>query len=367
MTWNWQKPDWRAFYWDAARLAIAEERFLRDSGVLLGMVRHLSCEDRDRITVEAISREALTTSEIEGEVLDRASVQSSVKKQLGMAVDKGRVKPGEQGIAEMMVHLFRNFADPLGEQTLFDWHTMLMLGRRDLRDVGRYRTDPEPMQIVSGPLHAPRVHFEAPPAPLVPGEMEAFLRWFHGTGPDGASRLPAVTRAGIAHLWFVSIHPFEDGNGRIGRAVAEKALAQSLGQPTLIALAESILAKRKAYYDALETANKSNEVTNWLEWFVSIVLDAQLRTIARVDFIINKTRLLDRLRGQLNLRQEKALVRVLQEGPDGFKGGLSASNYASITGASPATVTRDLGDLVAKGAFERIGERRHARYFVRMN
>jgi Fic family protein len=265
-----------------------------------------------------MSTEALTTSEIEGEILDRASVQSSIRKELGLAADKRRPKPSEQGIAEMMVDSYRRFSEPLSNEMLFRWHHMLVRGRDDLRDVGRYRTGDEPMQVVSGAMYEPRVHFEAPPSSAMRREMKTFVRWFNHTAPGGDT-LPTLTRAGIAHLYFVSIHPFEDGNGRIGRAVAEKALSESLGQPTLIALAATILAKRKAYYDALEAANKNNEITAWLSWFAATAIEAQRRTIVRVEFLIDKTRLLDRLRGQLNDRQEKALQRMLREGPDGFK------------------------------------------------
>jgi Fic family protein len=274
------------------------------------------------------------------------------------------VKPAEQGIAEMMVDLYRAFAAPLSDATLLAWHRMLTRGRRDLRDIGRYRTGREAMQVVSGAIHNRRVHFEAPPSADVPAEMARFIAWFNRTAPGGGEPLPAVTRAGIAHLWFVSIHPFEDGNGRIGRAIAWKALAQGLGQATLTALAANILIRRKAYYAALEAANKSNQVTEWLAWFAAIAIAAQRRTIASVDFLIDKARLLDRLRGQFNERQEKALLRMLREGPEGFEGGLSAGNYVTITGASPATATRDPADMVAKGALVRQGGRRHARYSV---
>ena len=220
------------------------------------------------------------------------------------------------------------------------------------------------MQVVSGAPYAPKVHFEAPPSARVPEEMTQFLVWFNRTAPDGADPLPALTRAGIAHLYFVSIHPFEDGNGRIGRAISEKALAQCLGQPTLTALAATILIRRTAYYDALEAANKDTEATSWLSWFASIAIEAQHRTAARVEFLLDKTRLLDRLRGRLNERQEKALLRMLREGPEGFQGGLSAGNYIRITGTSSATATRDLADMVAKGALSRVGERRHVRYHL---
>ena len=364
MTWNWQKPDWPHFSWDKTRLMKLEERFLLEAGTFVGAVKHLVREDREQLTVEAMSTEALTTSEIEGEILDRASVQSSIRKLLGLATDKRRAGPAEQGIAEVMVDLYRRSAEPLSDEMLFAWHGMLLRGRRDLIDVGRYRTGKDAMQVVSGAIHAPKVHFEAPPSSVAPREMKTFVNWFNRTAPGGREPLPALTRAGIAHLYFVSIHPFEDGNGRIARAISEKALAQGLGQPTLIALAAAILARRKAYYAALEAANKGNEITAWLAWFATTALEAQRRAIARVEFLIEKTRLLDRLRGQLNDRQEKALLRVLHEGPEGFEGGLSAGKYVRITGASPATATRDLADLVSKGALIRVGERRHARYHV---
>ncbi|TWT44963.1 Adenosine monophosphate-protein transferase SoFic [Phycisphaerae bacterium RAS1] len=364
MRWNWQRPSWPNFEWNEARLTKAEERFLLGGGQFLGTIKHLAAPDRDQIVVEAMSDEAVTTSEIEGELLNRDSVQSSIRRQLGLASDHRRVQPAEQGISEMMVDLFRHHAKPLTERTLLSWHKMIMNGRTDLEDIGRYRTHAEPMQVVSGPPHDPEIHFEAPPSARVPKEMQRFLAWFNDTGPNGSSPLPALTRAGIAHLYFESIHPFEDGNGRIGRGIAEKALAQGLGQASLTALAATMLAHRKAYYDALEAANKDNEITGWLAWFAGIGLEAQERTLAHVDFVLEKAKLLDRFRTVLNPRQLKVLLRVLREGPEGFKGGLSAGNYATVSKASPATATRDLADMVDRGALTRTGEKRHARYHL---
>ncbi len=222
-----------------------------------------------KLTVEAMSTEALTTSEIEGEILDRASVQSSIQRQLGLAADNRGAAPAERGVSEMMVNLYKTFAAPGSDDTLFQWHRMLMSGRQDLKDIGRYRTSIEPMQVLSGAMDSPKIHFEAPPSAKVPVEMKQFITWFNRTAPGGSEPLPALTRAGAAHLYFESIHPFEDGNGRIGRALAEKSLAQSLGQPFLIALAATILARRARYYAALEAANKSNEITEWLAWFAA--------------------------------------------------------------------------------------------------
>jgi len=364
MAWNWQQPDWPNFRWDRTRLEAAEKRFLVGGGLFVGTVRHLGKEERAQLTIEAMSTEAVTTSEIEGEILDRASVQSSLRKQLGFATDERRVRPAERGIAEMMVDLHRSFAEPLSQEMLFRWHRMVMSGSRNLRDAGRYRTGAEPMQVVSGPIDEPKVHFEAPPSARVQSEMERFLAWFGRAAPGREEPLPALARAGIAHLYFESIHPFEDGNGRIGRAIAEKALAQSLGQPTLTALAATTLARRKSYYEALEAASKENEITRWLMWFAGVTIEAQRRTLALVEFLIDKTKLLDRLKGQLNARQEKAILCMFREGPEGFRGGLSAGKYSTITGASPATTTRDLADLVVKGALVREGERRYARYHL---
>ncbi len=369
MFWNWEKPDWPDFTWKEARFTAAEERFRTGGGVFLGSIRHIVGQERRLLLVEAMSTESATTSAIEGEVLDRASVQSSIQRQLGLKTDPKRIRPSEEGVAEMMVDLYRTSAKPLSDEMLYGWHRKLMKGR-GMRDLGHYRNGGDPMQVISGRIGKPRIHFEAPPARRVPAEMKRFVAWFNRTGPHGRTPLPALTRAGAAHLYFESIHPFEDGNGRLGRAIAEKALAQgameTTEEPVLLSLSATILAHRGDYYRALERANKSNEITAWLAWFAGIALEAQQRTLASVDFLIEKTRLIDSLRGKTNPRQHKAILRMLREGPEGFKGGLSASNYAKITGASPATTTRDLADLVERGALIRTGELRHARYHLNL-
>jgi Fic family protein len=362
MKWNWQQPGWPEFSWKNDRFALAEQQFLVTGGVLLGTYKYLGEEDRNQLTVEAMSTEALMTSAIEGEILDRVSVQSSIQRQLGLVGDNRRIAPREQGIAEMMVDLYRTFPAPLSKAKLFSWHKMLMSGRHDLNDIGCYRTSTQPMQVVSGAIGATIVHFEAPPSDKLPHEMDRFIDWFNSTAPGGPSPLPAITRAGTAHLYFESVHPFEDGNGRIGRAIAEKSLAQSLARPSLIVLAATILGQQVRYYDALEAASKGTEITEWLAWFAGITIEAQRRTLALTEFLIEKTKLFDRLQDHLNERQQKALLRMFKEGPEGFKGGLNAGKYSTITGASPATATRDLVDLTDKGALVRTGELRHARY-----
>ena len=362
MPWNWEQPEWPHFIWNQSRLALAETEFLVGSGTFVGAIKHLDDEDRNQLTVEAMSTEALTTSEIEGEILNRDGVQSSIQRQLGLPTDNRKVGPAEHGISEMMINLYKTFAVPLTQDTLFEWHRMLTSGRTDLRDIGRYRISSEPMQVISGPVGSPKIHFEAPPAGKVPAEMDRFIEWFNSTAPGAVEPLAALARAGTAHLYFECIHPFEDGNGRIGRALAEKSLAQSLRQPSLIALAATILSRCAHYYSALEAANRANEITDWLAWFSGITIEAQRRTLALIEFLIDKTKLFDRLAGQINERQQKALLSMFREGPEGFQGGMSAGKYSTITGASPATTTRDLVELTTKGALTREGERRHARY-----
>jgi Fic family protein len=364
MKWNWQKPAWPRFQWDQRALSEREGRFLREAGVVVGALKHVGEDQRSNLVIELISTEAVKTSEIEGEILDRASVQSSLRRNFGLGTKDRRVPPAEQGIADMLTDLYRGFGAPLTHEKLFAWHTMVMMGRKDVKDIGRYRTHQEPMQVVSGAIYQPTIHFEAPPSSRMPSEMDPFLEWFKATGPGGEGALPPLTRAGLAHLYFVCVHPFEDGNGRIGRAISEMALSQGLGEPALLALSQTIQSDRKRYYAMLEQSNKELEVTAWLEYFAETVLDAQAYALRLVDFLIAKTRLYDRLVGSLNERQEKVLARMFREGVEGFKGGLSAENYMAITGASPATATRDLADLVVKGALTRTGERRHTRYWL---
>ena len=362
--WNWQQTDWPTFRFERSKLDAMEAQFLRQSGVFSGCIRHISEGDREQITVDLISEEALNTSEIEGEILNRDSLQSSIRRNFGLATDNRKIPPAEQGISQMMVELYREFDTPMCDSLLFRWHESLMNGRRDLANIGGYRTGPNPMQVVSGPLHDPKIHFEAPPSAAIQAEMERFMRWHTRTSPGGEAPLPILTRAGIAHLYFVSIHPFEDGNGRIGRAISEKAISEGLGHAPLIALSLSINRGRKTYYELLERSNKGNEITTWLVYFAQTVLDAQAHSQELVEFLIAKTKFYDRLRGQLNARQEKAIARMMREGPGGFKGGLSAENYIRLTGTSRATATRDLQDLVQKQALLRTGTLKSTRYHL---
>jgi Fic family protein len=367
MTWNWERSGWPDFSYESEALASLEQQFLLQSGEFVGAYKHIGPDDQETLKIDLISDEAVKTSEIEGEILNRDSVQSSLRHQFGLGAEKPGIDPAERGISEMMIDLYRNFGTPLDDATMFAWHKLLLSGDRKISVIGGYRTHEDPMQVVSGPDYKRTVHFEAPPSARMTDEMSRFITWFNDTAPGGKTPLPALTRAGIAHLYFVCIHPFEDGNGRIGRALAEKSLAQNLGSPSLIALAYTIEHKRKDYYASLERNNKDMEVTAWLTYFANTILEAQRTTIKRVDFFVAKAKFYEKFRDQLNERQDQVIARMFKEGIDGFKGGLSAENYITISKTSRATATRDLQDLVEKGALTKTGELRHTRYQLNLS
>lgn len=197
-------------------MAPLEEQFVRQSGEFVGAFRHVRSDDQAALRIELLSEEAVKTSEIEGEILNRDSVQSSLRHAFGLGPDQPNISLAERGIAEMMIDLYEHFAAPLTRATMFAWHRMLLSGNTSIKTIGRYRRHNDTMQVVSGPLHKRTVHFEAPPSKDIPREMKSFVEWFNATAPAEQCALAPLTRAGTAHLYFVCIHPFEDGNGRIG-------------------------------------------------------------------------------------------------------------------------------------------------------
>ncbi len=364
MTYNWQQPDWPTFQYDLSGIEEVLFKLAEKTGRTSGLLKGLTADAQIEATIEMMVVEAIKTSAIEGELLSRKDVMSSIRKNLGIETGHLTGDKRAQGTAALMLAVRTSFADPLSEVTLFEWHRMIMTGHRYVA-VGQWRTHAEPMQVVSGAVGREQVHFEAPPSSRVPEEMARFIQWFNDTGPGGSKEIrKAAARSAIAHLYFESIHPFEDGNGRIGRALSEKALSQGLGQPALLSLSRAIQATRRDYYDALKEAQQANEVTPWVTWFVNKVLEAQTQAEEQIDFTLKKTRLFDRFRDQLNDRQTKILRRMLEEGPRGFEGGMNAKKYMSLTGASKATATRDLQDLTEKGIFTPAGGGRSTCYQI---
>jgi Fic family protein len=265
-----------------------------------------------------------------------------------------------------MLDVRNSFREPLTKEKLFSWHRMIFPGAKDI-SVGHWRTHAEPMQIISGAIGKQKVHFEAPPSSRLSKEMERFLQWFNDTAPGEKKEItrPPV-RAAITHLYFETIHPFEDGNGRIGRALAEKALSQGMGRPVLLSLSRTIEAEKKNYYAALEKAQGSLDITGWIYYFSQTVLDAQSRSEQQIEFTLKKVKFFDHFRARLNDRQLRALTRIFEEVAGGFAGGINAAKYIGITKTSKATATRDLQELTEIGALTAIGGGRNARYEIKV-
>ncbi len=361
--WNWQQNDWPNFSYDNKKLASLEQEYIQEAGISFGILKSLPEAEQKQLAVEIISDEALNTSEIEGEIFNRDSLQSSIMREFGLSeiVREARTTPGELGIAKMMKALYAEYQHSLSREMLFSWHDNLMLGNPKIK-AGKYRTYKEDMQVVSGRIDKPNIHFVAPPSSGVPKEMNQFIDWFNRTAPESKTPLPPMTRAGIAHFHFVTIHPFEDGNGRIGRALVTKVLSQSNKNPVLTAVSSTINQDKKQYYKSLNAQSKSNEITPYLTYFSKTVLESQRITVEKLNFLIAKTKFFDAHKENINDRQKKAILRIFREGPKGFAGGLSAKNYMAITKAPKATATRDLTDLAKKGILVKTGKLKSTRY-----
>ena len=362
MLWNWELPNWPNFSYDVDRVFQRERQFLLEMGGACAFLKNMEGEEYHQFVVEILSLEGLESFKIEGEALDRESLQSSIKQQFGLKVEKKHEMDKESRMARLLCDVYHSYDQPLTHEMLWDWHARLFNDSLHKMDCGKYRTHVEPMQIVSHRYDAPKVFFEAPPSIKIFYEMTAFIDWFN----SARATQPILGRAAIAHVYFESIHPFEDGNGRIGRILIEKVLSQSIGRPALIAVSKVLEKRKKEYYAALERCNRTLEVEHWVEFFIDVVLQAHKYSMNLLYFLIGKSKLMSSLSGQLNPRQEKALIRMFAEGLNGFKGGLSAENYMTITKASKATATRDLVDLVHKGALTKTGELRHTRYWLNL-
>lgn len=367
MDYNWQQSDWPGFRYDLERIDADLFTFSEKTGRIGGLLEALPEEIQTETVVEMMVSEAIETSLIEGEYLSREDVALSIKKNLGLVKDE---KQGgdlrAKGVAELMGVARNEFAEPLSEKMLFDWHGRLMQGFLRVK-AGAWRSHNEPMLVVSGAMGSEKVHFEAPPSNRVPEEMERLINWFNDTAPGGKAEIrSAPVRSAVAHLYFESIHPFEDGNGRVGRVLAEKALSQGIGRPVRFSLSQAIDTDRQAYYAALKEGQRSNEITGWIDYFVNTVLLAQENAAAQIDFTLKKTKLFDRVGSELNDRQLKVVRRMLEEGPKGFAGGMSTKKYIAIAGTSKPTATRDLQDLVKKKVFISNGGGRSTRYHLNL-
>ena len=348
----WQRPEWPRFEQDTARLSAALAETRHAQGKLLGRMDALGFEMRSEATLRTLTEDVVKTSEIEGEILARDRVRSSIASRLGLDAG-GLVAPDRNvdGVVEMTLDATRNYAEPLSAERLFSWHAALFptgySGMRPIR-VGQWRDDADgPMQVVSGPVGRQRVHYAAPPAARLADDMSAFLGWF-----EGSHAMDPVLAAGVAHLWFVTVHPFEDGNGRIARALADMALARSEKSPErFYSMSAQIGLERSAYYDILEATQKGGlEITAWQVWFLECLGRAIGNARNTLAAVLAKAAFWEAHASDVfNLRQLKILNRLL----DGFEGKLTSSKWARMNRCSQDTANRDIRDLVERGILVR--------------
>ena len=374
LNWIWQHADWPHFRWQADSLAVLLRQCAQAQGQLLGMLGAAGADASAQTELDALLQNIITSSAIEGEQLNVGSVRSSLAKRLGLELDH-RVSPRSEGLAELMLDATQQHQVPLTLERMLHWHTLLFPAQESLLShalrVGDLRGE-EPMQVVSGRIDRPTVHFEAPPRAGLEAQLAGFLEWFntsqHQVGLD------PLLRAGIAHFWFVTLHPFDDGNGRLTRAITDLALAQVANQAIrFYAMSASILADRKGYYEILERSQKDGlDITPWLEWFLSTLLQTLEQAIKRIERILAKARFWQQHREDgLSAEQIKVLNRLLDgnllaEKP-GFEGGISAAQYQAVAKVSKATATRHLTDLLEKGCLQKLpGGGRSTRYQVQI-
>lgn len=369
--WIWQQPDWPDFNWQAERLAGLLRECVQAQGQLMGMAGSVSHALGAQTELDALLQNIVTSSAIEGEQLNVGSVRSSLARRLGLElVDGTSVSPRSEGLAQLMLDATRRFAEPLTCARLLEWHRWLFpdqendLSARAMH-VGALRGD-EPMQVVSGRIDRPTVHFEAPPRTGLERQLEQFLDWFEASRNQTA--LDPLLRAGIAHFWFVTLHPFDDGNGRLTRTITDLALAQGEAQAIrFYAMSASILEDRSGYYRILESSQKATlDITEWLDWFLQTLLRSLRQAIARIDSVLGKTRFWQAHReSELSVEQVKVLNRLLDGGDRGFEQGISAGQYQAVAKVSKATATRHLADLLDKGCLQRLsGGGRSTRYRI---
>ena len=374
-TYFWQQPGWPSLVFDDQAVAHDLHAAHLQMGRLLGLLDAIGLTEAQEITRELWVQEAIATAAIEGEQLDLTAVRSSVAHRLGLADAPTRDRYVD-GLVAVMQDATSGYQTALDGDRLCRWQSALFPGGTSgLRRiaVGRYRDHTDPMQIVSGRQGHEVVHYTAPASAQVAAEMDKFLDWFEATRPSGeaAASLNGLARAALAHVWFESIHPFEDGNGRLGRAIVDLALAQAVGAPArLLGMSRQLLAVRAAYYDALSQAQSGGlDVTPWVQWFVQAFTQGCIQSQAVVKQALDKASFRQRAASlAVNERQSKVLNRLLDAGSSalggGFLGGMTADKYSKITSSSKATATRDLSELLRHGLLRVEGVGKATRYAV---
>ena len=365
MIYNWQLPNWPDFTYKLEEAQPIIINFAKEMGEVHGIIQSFPADLQQETLLQLMFSEAMKTSEIEGEYISREDVMSSIRNNLGLNEKQVPIKDRQAfGIAQLMVEVRHSFLEPLTVGMLKKWHQLLMTEVKNI-NAGNWRQGGEAMQVISGAYGREIVHYEAPPSANVPVQMEQFVNWFNQVKFDVAGDVAeGVLKAAIAHLYFESIHPFEDGNGRIGRAISEKALSLSLKRSVMLSLSKTIEKDKRSYYDALKKAQRTLDITAWINYFASVILEAQQDAKSMVQFTLKKAQFFDQHKRQLNERQLKVINKMLDKGVDGFEGGMTAGKYISITKASKATATRDLQYLLELGALIQNGSGRSVHYVL---
>ena len=364
MTYNWQFPNWAEFTYNDSVIDSLTTVFALETGEIKGFIQSISSSVQEDTILQLMISEAVKSSEIEGEFFSRQDIMSSIKRHLGVSKNFAHVRDKKAlGIGALMVEVRNSYQDRLTEKMIKFWHKILMNASPHI-NAGKYRTGTEPMQVISGAVGREIIHYEAPPSYNIPQEMKSFIKWYNNFKVEAGDIKNALIKTSTCHLYFESIHPFEDGNGRIGRAIAEKCLSQSLGVPVLISISSVIERDKKKYYNALKKAQRSLEITKWIFYFSSIILEAQKNAKQVILFTLNKTKFLDKHKGNLNERQLKVILKIFDFGIEGFEGDITAKKYISITKSSRATATRDLQDLVEKNILSQKGAGRNVKYMI---
>lgn len=359
---NWQHNNWANFEFDATAIDLLCMDFAIELGETKGVLSSLSKELQEETMVQFMIFEAMKTSEIEGEYFSRSDVMSSIKKNLNIHTEVEKIRDkNAQGVAKLMVTVRNSFDKKLTEKIIKNWHQILMENSKKVHP-GEYRFGTEPMQIVSGSFGKEKVHFEAPPSERVALEMQKFVFWYtsYETVPTDISAI--LIKTAITHLYFESIHPFEDGNGRIGRALAEKCISESLNRPVLMSLSSTIEKDKKKYYAELKKAQKTLKITPWIHYFSSVIFASQKEAKKIINATLHKTKFIERHKNILNERQKKAILKMFEHTKEHFEGGMTALKYVSINKTSRATATRDLQDLAEKKILIPNGEGRNRKY-----
>jgi Fic family protein len=366
----WQHPDWPNLRYDTALLAGPVSMARLEQGKVLGALAAVGLSEGTGVERELWIDEAVSTAAIEGERLDLETVRSSVMRRLGEEGAGKRASRNIDGLLDVMQDAARSYRERLDNDRLARWQSALFPGGTSgihRIAVGRYRETDQPMQIVSGPVGKESVHYEAPPTAEVPREMAAFLEWWERTRSDSSEHLDGLLRAGIAHLRFETIHPFEDGNGRIGRALIDMALAQDIeSSQRYCSISKQLMAHRDAYYEALNAAQRGSlDVTEWLLFFVEQFRSANVAAQIVVEAAIEKSRFwVAHAQFPLNERQLKVVRRMLDAGNGGFEGGMSTEKYSNLAATTKVTASRDLSDLLKAGILVTTGRGRGTRYWV---